>query len=343
MSLMDRDYYWEDRDKKNKRQTNIVKIRKKSRVSKKAVFFFAVLIAFLATIGYLDNYGIPQTVSDALTNIGIDISNVDIEDLKSNYDDSYWEDDTYNEIYNGIASYKTDISLSIPYTNQNSDIISRQYKRVIDEHPELFWLDGSGRSSGTIMGNIALMRIEVGTVCDINSVPQMKALLDNTAAEIISETNKRCTTDFEKAKFVHDVLVMNCEYDEETYYRWMGMGDDRFNLAHTSYGCLINKKAVCAGYAKAYMLIMNELGIECGYVEGTAGTQGNLGPHAWNYIKLDDGYYMVDLTWDDPIGNPPGSVLHDYFCVNTETISKDHIIGDDQVIPVCDGVKYLNK
>ena len=127
MSLMDRDYYWEDRDKKNKRQTNIMRIRKKSRVNKKAVFFFAFLIAFLAAIGYVDNYGIPQTVSNTLSNLGIDISEADIKDLKSSYDDSYWEEDTYNEIYNGIVNYQTNISLSIPYTNQNSDIISRQY------------------------------------------------------------------------------------------------------------------------------------------------------------------------------------------------------------------------
>ena len=146
MSLMDRDYYWEDRDKKNKRQTNIMRIRKKSRVNKKAVFFFAFLIAFLAVIGYVDNYGIPQTVSNTLSNLGIDISEADIKDLKSSYDDAYWEEDTYNEIYNGIVNYQTNISLSIPYSNQNSDIISRQYKRVIDEHPELFWLDGSGGS-----------------------------------------------------------------------------------------------------------------------------------------------------------------------------------------------------
>ena len=125
MSLMDRDYYWEDRDKKNKRQTNIMRIRKKSRVNKKAVFFFAFLIAFLAVIGYVDNYGIPQTVSNTLSNLGIDISEADIKDLKSSYDDSYWEEDTYNEIYNGIVNYQTNISLSIPYTNQNSDIISR--------------------------------------------------------------------------------------------------------------------------------------------------------------------------------------------------------------------------
>jgi len=342
MSLMDRDYYWEDRDKKNKRQTNIMRIRKKSRVNKKAVFFFAFLIAFLAVIGYVDNYGIPQTVLNTLSSLGIDISEADIKDLKSSYDGSYWEEDTYNEIYNGIVNYQTNISLSIPYTNQNSDIISRQYKRVIDEHPELFWLDGSGKCAGTIMGNVALMNIEIGTLCDINSVPQMKTLLDKAVTEIIFETNKRCKTDFEKAEFVHDVLIMNCEYDAETYYRWMGMGDDRFNSAHTSYGCLVNRKAVCAGYAKAYMLIMNELGIECGYVEGTAGTQGNFGPHAWNYIKLDDGYYMVDLTWDDPIGNSSGNIYHNYFCVNTETISKDHTIGDDQVIPLCEGVKYLN-
>lgn len=56
------------------------------------------------------------------------------------------------------------------------------------------------------------------------------------------------------------------------------------------------------GYAKAYMLIMNELGIECGLVTGIAkNSTGSSGGHAWNYINLDGDYYMVDVTWDDPV------------------------------------------
>ena len=39
---------------------------------------------------------------------------------------------------------------------------------------------------------------------------------------------------------------------------------------------------------------MQNLGIPCYYCRGVAGE-----PHAWNIIKLYDGYYNVDVTWDD--------------------------------------------
>ena len=58
---------------------------------------------------------------------------------------------------------------------------------------------------------------------------------------------------------------------------------------------------MCAGYAKAYQLILNRMGIECGYITGNAVNDMVSGPHAWNYVRLDGNYYQVDVTWDDPL------------------------------------------
>lgn len=68
---------------------------------------------------------------------------------------------------------------------------------------------------------------------------------------------------------------------------------------------------------------------------------GTTGLHSWNYIKLDDGYYMVDVTWDDPYGNEDNICYRDYFCLTTEMISENHQIENSQVVPLCNGRKYI--
>ena len=89
------------------------------------------------------------------------------------------------------------------------------------------------------------------------------------------------------------------------------------------------------------MLILKELGIECGYVTGKARNSDGIGNHAWNYIKLDDGYYMVDVTWDDPIGGDDSICSRKYFCLTSEMMEKDHFADSEQWVPECKGKKYL--
>lgn len=63
-------------------------------------------------------------------------------------------------------------------------------------------------------------------------------------------------------------------------------------------------QAVCAGYAKAFVYILANLGVEAEFVTGyTYDSYGKLDlkeRHAWNRVKLDGEYYYVDPTWGDP-------------------------------------------
>lgn len=64
---------------------------------------------------------------------------------------------------------------------------------------------------------------------------------------------------------------------------------------HTAYGALIEGKAVCDGYAEAFLLLCNAADIPCLLVSGTA--EGI--PHAWNLVFADGHWYHTDCTWSD--------------------------------------------
>ena len=102
-------------------------------------------------------------------------------------------------------------------------------------------------------------------------------------------------------------LVENTEYDNENYYNKTIPQVD-----YTAYAALINKKAVCSGFAKAFTILAEKCDIEVKYVRGDN--------HAWNIVKLDDGnWYHVDATWAICTGNYANYVnLTDEQCRNLE-------------------------
>ena len=72
--------------------------------------------------------------------------------------------------------------------------------------------------------------------------------------------------------------------------------DEEFNDSFTAYGALLNGKCVCAGYAAAFTLLAQEAGLESivvtGYLDGSLA-------HAWNKVKIDDEWQIVDVTNND--------------------------------------------
>ena len=65
-------------------------------------------------------------------------------------------------------------------------------------------------------------------------------------------------SDLEKAIVLHDYLAVNCEYDYENY-----LANKIPDASYTAYGVLVNRTAVCQGYALAYKYLLNQTGIDC--------------------------------------------------------------------------------
>lgn len=81
--------------------------------------------------------------------------------------------------------------------------------------------------------------------------------------------------------------------------------DDKYIIAHMQtaptqnlYGAIVNKAAICDGIADAYKYICNMCNLECITVHGYISEMTDQNYHAWNLVKVEDTWYLVDATWN---------------------------------------------
>jgi len=120
---------------------------------------------------------------------------------------------------------------------------------------------------------------------------------------------------------VHDTLIGQVDYVASA------------PMNQSAYSALVNGRTVCAGYARAFQYILQQLGIPCYYCTGYAGES-----HAWNIVALDDGYYNVDATWDDASQN-----TYEFFNKSDADFAANHLRQELSVyLPPCNGTSYRN-
>lgn len=107
--------------------------------------------------------------------------------------------------------------------------------------------------------------------------------------EIITED----MTDYEKLLAIFDYLVNEVEYDHAAFSR-PDLSDPISDVCYYLEGVFERGVAVCDGKSKAFVLLCGIEGIECLRDFGSSRT-GGVG-HAWNYVKLDGKWYLVDTT-----------------------------------------------
>ena len=145
----------------------------------------------------------------------------------------------------------------------------------------------------------------------------------NAVIDFINENGKN---DFEKAKMVHDVTALLISYDAAGF--WSG------NIPEQDYANVLKRKtAVCEGYANVFYHFCSKLKLSCVVVHGYARGVGtsliateNAGNsnHAWNMVKLDGAYYLVDCTWDS--GYMDGKVSKQDYNTDWLFIKPEHMI-----------------
>ncbi len=132
-------------------------------------------------------------------------------------------------------------------------------------------------------------------------------MVDRKADEIIRSLDLDGKSDFQKVYEIHNYIVNNTQYAYGDYLS-NKVGDDKYN----SYGVLIKGLGVCDGYAKSFQLLSHKAGVQAVYVSGIANNGKVTESHAWNKVKLDGDWYIVDTTWDDPVSSKP-ILRYDYF------------------------------
>ena len=124
--------------------------------------------------------------------------------------------------------------------------------------------------------------------------------------EVYESLQLNTLSDIDKIVAVHDYLILNTAYDEASATVMDG------GAAHYVEGTLLNGMAVCSGYASTFHLFMLLADIPCEYVTSET--------HAWNLVQLEDEWYHIDVTWDDPVPDTPGKVLYTYFMMTDDEV-----------------------
>lgn len=120
-------------------------------------------------------------------------------------------------------------------------------------------------------------------------------------------------SDYEKTEAVHNYLIDTTSYKEQPEQK--GSSDD-----YNAYGVLVNHQGVCNGYTQAFQLFMKLNKIESKIVLGNAGGMS----HSWNLVHLDEEWYHVDTTWDDPVPDEENRRIYAYFNVTDEFMEASH-------------------
>ena len=135
--------------------------------------------------------------------------------------------------------------------------------------------------------------------------------VDEEVSNLLKSLDLSNKTDYQKVKAIYDYICSNVTYDHDN------LNDKSYSLKYTAYAALINKTAVCQGYASLFYRLALDAGVDTRVISGEAG-----GPHAWNIVKLNGKYYNLDSTWD------AGRSTYAYFLKNTNDFD-DHVRDND--------------
>lgn len=168
----------------------------------------------------------------------------------------------------------------------------------------------------------------------------------NTSKDLSERILKDFSTQKNRIRALYTWLCLNIRYDLDAYKS----GQTAISFSYTSKAdfnkkmkAINNKivdetirtnKALCEGYAQTFKQVSEQLGIQCevigGYAKSSVDDIGNVPNqenHAWNAVRINEKWYLVDATWGAGhfYGDRWTTEYNDfYFLTQPDAFSKSH-------------------
>lgn len=242
----------------------------------------------------------------------------------------------YELILNAINNFKAEL------TELPAGVSDERIKKILDyiqrDHPEIFWFK-YGATYYFDPNTHVVSKIEFKYCMSQEEQKNRQKKIDSAVKPFMASIFDNMS-DYEVVLRIYENIIRLVDYDT--------IGLEKQKKTETSpevpddlrsiYGVFVDKKAVCAGYAKATQYLLNMVGIECTYVLSS--------DHAWNLLKLEGDYYHLDTTWGDGSDTKKDKIQtnaigYDCFCITTEELSRleSHTPVPDFTIPECTATK----
>lgn len=270
--------------------------------------------------------------------------------------------------HNNYGIYYADVSIPLYFLRDDSvgtlreqmeiilEGIHEIYARYLSDNPEYFYLiPRNYGGTGTVNERYIIVTFQP-VICygfpDFDAskedLKELKTKYDNLMAvigNVAQELMFDGMTDLDKLLLAHDYII-----DNNAYYLVQTKAEDNGEVeitnyygdgySYNAYGILVNQKGVCQGLSYAYPALLKAMGYP---IENIRQIRSEELQHMWNFVKLGDNWYHVDLTWDDPTVIRQTGDLYD---MNDESLQYEYhnyfLISDEQNTKLRNSKGYNN-
>lgn len=239
------------------------------------------------------------------------------------------------------------------------------------DHPEVFWLTGSSNYSWSLTYNYdhsggsgtASYSMDVKFILDTDGFDIRQSQYQDT--QVLTQAIEQRETYIQQ--LLEDVPAEAPVAERIRYLNRVLTETNAYNVSASSSVSLTPWKSisalsggadgqgpVCEGYARAFKVLCDRLGIGCTLVDGgaIATADGTPEDHMWNYVLVDDQWYAVDVTWNDPVssleGDPvlSGNESEDWLLLGSDTVVAEGLTflqsHPVENLPVSKGIAFTN-
>ena len=301
----------------------------------------------LFTIFFMGLLGIVYVYKDEISNFLYEQIILDSVEMSTPTPNEYYREKNYNyvQITDDFFAKDKQHLMNIYYTIVNTGMdtftfmCDRSYTSCTDDVAEIshnqtllsninsFVHPFNGFSSlETQYDSLGKVTIKVNKSYTEQEIKLIKEKMDTIiSTQVGNKTNPR-----EIIKAIHDYIIKTTRYDSDR--------SDKKIVNYKSdiaYGPLFQGYGLCGGYTDAMALFLDYYNIPNFKVISEN--------HIWNAVYVENKWYHLDLTWDDPVSSNGRDILeYTFFLISSkelEEIEKEQHIYDKNVFFELDNIK----
>lgn len=247
----------------------------------------------------------------------------------------------YDTIAENMAAGRYTFSVSTYGLSDVSSAVYGAYAAYDNDHPFETAVT-TGRVNCNNYGSYASVTVE--TLGNVSTKKQLLTTAVDAFYQQFCEDGMTGQDALEQYWYIQSYMAEKLSYNTPVAQVPGSLPEEEQKNGHNAYGALVGLNypgdragyVVCQGYADAYLLLCQKVGLPCVVVIGEGADEGDFkgqSNHMWNAVRLNGKWYAVDVTWDDismSIENVPvDTYSSDYFTDNRHFVSNSQGITQD--------------
>ncbi len=265
---------------------------------------FKTMLALLCAVTII----LSSTVTSFAITTTTTITKTDVTSKNHEFLETSSAHEAVDKISQAVLNYETSVDISEFSIDANDFLYI--FEEVLYSNPKFFYLNKAASYSYNQATN-KVVEVMLDYFIDREETQAIQSEIDKVANEFLSVANT-LNSDLDKALYANEFIVLNTIYDVGAY------NNTAVDNSYTMVGALLDGLAVCQGYMLAYNYLLNLVGIETDYASS------NTLNHTWNMVKIDNKWYYVDVTWNDPVPDKLGRVSHKFFMMSEDKLAQSH-------------------